>query len=256
MRNRESKKLKEFYEKNYERDSDLFEIPHTNDFMYAQVINQILPYLHPGIKILDLGCNTGILSFYMAKKGCEVLGVDLASNAIESAKINKRHHKIENVQFESIDFILDWKKEKEFDLILCNQVIEHIPRDDLFLNKIFLSLKEKGDLILFTPTSYSSLAILSKKLTGKCYHDEEVGHLRRYNRKGIQDLIKGIGFEINKVVFLDSALRDWFIIYKPLRRFNTIFSLPIVRNVFNAIDTILAKLFLFPATICIHAHKK
>ena len=198
MKNTKSKKLREFYEKNYNRDANIFEIPNDNDFMYAQIISQIRPYLHPGIKVLDLGCNTGILSLYMAKKGCEVIGVDIASNAIESAKLNKQHHNLQNVHFESLDFILDWEKERVFDLVLCSHVIEHIPSDDLFLKKIFLTLKEKGNLILITPTSYSSLAIISNKLTGNFVHDEKSGHLRRYTKKEVQNLIKSVGFIITK----------------------------------------------------------
>jgi len=57
--------------------------------MYAQVINQIRPHIRPGMEVLDIGCNNGYSSLYMAKLGCEVLGIDIADNAIESDKRNR-----------------------------------------------------------------------------------------------------------------------------------------------------------------------
>jgi 2-polyprenyl-3-methyl-5-hydroxy-6-metoxy-1,4-benzoquinol methylase len=251
----DSEKYRKFYEVEYTRDVSLATIPDNDDFMYAQVLRQLNPYLSEGLKVLDLGCNNGNLSLYMASKGCNVLGIDIAKNAIESARRSADYNRIYNVRFESMDFLLEWDKQNFFDFVLCSHVIEHIPRDDQFLNKISLSLRPKGKLLLFTPVTYSSLASMSKILTGHFKHDEEVGHIRRYTKKSIRDVIESSGFEIHKMVFLDSILRDWFILFKPLRKFNTVWGLPYIRNIFNNIDGALAECFFFPACICVHAQR-
>jgi len=133
--------------------------------------------------------------------------------------------------------------------------LSNVPRDDLILRKLFVSAKRDGTLLLITPTIYSSSYQLNKHLKGPT-HDQEVGHLRRYSRTSICSALEATGFTVKKVVYLDSILRDWYILHKQLRRGNSIWSLPLVRKAFNSCDNLLANLFLFPSAICIHAKKK
>lgn len=246
--------IKDFYEKQYARDTNIAQIPKVNDFMYAQVLSQILPYLKPGLKVLDLGCNNGNLSLFMARMGCNVLGMDLAGNAIDSARRSAEYYGITNAKFECTDFLEEWNTPEEFELVVCSHVIEHVPQDDLFLDKIFFSMQKNSNLILLTPAAYSSLAYVSKLFFGKFAHDEAVGHLRRYRKEKLIDMAKKAGFcEVN-TVFLDGILREWFILCWPLTKFIRILALPFVRKMFNTIDMISAQL-LFPSTICIHCHK-
>jgi 2-polyprenyl-3-methyl-5-hydroxy-6-metoxy-1,4-benzoquinol methylase len=253
--NDKKKELQEFYE-NYRRSQDILPIISKDHFMYSNIIKQISPHLKPGMKILDLGCNDGVLSIYMANLGCDVFGIDISNNAIECANSNRDYHRLFNAHFEAMDFISEWKDPEIFDLVLCSFVIEHVIHDDLFLEKIFYSLKNSGKLVIFCPTSYSSVFRLSKLITGKFVVDEEEGHLRRYTKESFQRLIQASGFQIDKTLFFDSLIRDWFIVYKPLRRLNQIFYLKYVRNIVNSVDNFFAKIGLFPASICIQASKK
>ncbi len=246
--------LRDFYEKNYARSTAVTAVPLDDNFMYAQVLGQVRPYLRPGLKVLDLGCNDGNLSLYMARAGCEVLGIDLARNAVDTARRSAQAHGIANARFEALDFLQDWREAQAFDFVLCSHVIEHVPQDGEFVQKIFSALKPGGRLVLLTPSQYSSLARASRFFTGRFRHDEDVGHLRRYTRASCEATVRGAGFEIDKCVFLDGMLRDWFILCRPLRVFNRIWSLPIIRTVFNAADRMSAR-FLFPAAICIHARR-
>jgi 2-polyprenyl-3-methyl-5-hydroxy-6-metoxy-1,4-benzoquinol methylase len=255
MREQTIDESQNFYEKHFPRGNDLAQIPKDDDFMYAQVIRQLRSYLHPNTEVLDLGCNNGNLSLYMALYGCNVLGIDLARNVIETARESANYYQIHNAQFEAMNFVSDWKTPKIFDFILCSHVIEHVPRDDLFLHKLFLATKPKGTLLLITPTVYSSFYILNRYLKGFVQHDQQVGHLRRYSEITICNRVKRAGFEIKKTVFLDSVLRDWFILGKRLRRFNSIWSLPFIRKAFNNCDSYMASFFLFPSAICVHAQR-
>jgi len=181
------------------------------------------------------------------------LGIDIAQNAIDAAKRSADHYGISNAQFKRIDFLQEWNELDVFDFVLCNHVVEHVPQDDLFVKKIALATKPNGRLVLMTPTVYSFMYFMTKLLTGRFAFDEEVGHLRRYTRQTISSLIEGAGFHIDKVVFLDSILREWFIICKALRHFRRIWGRRYIRTAFNSVDTLLAKLFLCPATVCVHA---
>lgn len=251
-----TKDLREFYEKQYFRDLNIAHIPKEDDFVYGQVLGELRPYLKKDLVVLDLGCNNGNLSLYMARKGCNVTGIDYARNAVEAAQHSAEHYGIHNIQFKSMDFLQDWKEPAVFDLVLCSHVIEHVPEDELFLQKISFSLKPGGTLLLFTPTVYSSFIMINKLFTGRSRHDEEVGHLRRYTKKILVERLSSAGFKRIRSVYLDSALRDWFMICIPLRVFNRIWGLPVIRTLFNFLDYVLAKLFFFPAAIGVHAKKE
>jgi len=249
------KGLQEFYEKDYERADDIADIPKHDDFMYAQVIHELQSYLRPHMDVLDLGCNNGNLSLYMALHGCHVLGIDIARNAVINAKKSASYYNIQNVRFEAMDFLSQWREREKFDLILCSHILEHVPQDDLFLRKLFFTTKKGGTLLLIVPTVYSSFYMLNKCIKGYVAFDREVGHLRRYSKTSLCNAVRTAGFEIKKTVFLDSVLRDWFILEKQLRRFNVVWGLPLVRAAFNHCDSSLARLFLFPSSVCVHAQK-
>jgi cyclopropane fatty-acyl-phospholipid synthase-like methyltransferase len=223
--------------------------------MYALVIRELRNYLHPHTEVLDLGCNNGNLSLYMALHGCNVLGIDIARNVIETARESANYYQIPNARFEAMNFVSEWEATDIFDFILCSHVIEHVPRDDLFLRKLFLATKPNGTLLLITPTVYSSFYILNRYLKGSVQRDQQVGHLRRYSENTICNSVKRAGFEIKKTVFLDSVLRDWFILGDRLKRFNSIWSRPFIRKAFNSCDSHMASFFLFPSAICVHAQR-
>jgi 2-polyprenyl-3-methyl-5-hydroxy-6-metoxy-1,4-benzoquinol methylase len=248
------KDLREFYETSYERGGAVAPLLEADDFMYGQVIGELAPYLRAGVRALDLGCNDGAMSLFMARRGCRVLGVDLAENAVATARRSAEEHRVERAEFRRIDFLREWEEEGAFDLVLCSHVIEHVPNDGAFLRKIAFSLKPGGALLLLTPTVHSIL-YSSHRWMGKALpFDAEVGHLRRYEKAGLSALARGAGLSVERVCFLDSPLRELCIIPKPLRKAQAVLSLPGVRTAFNALDRTLAR-FLFPATICLHARR-
>ena len=192
----------------------------------------------------------------MANYGCSVLGVDIARNAIELAKRSANYYGIDNATFKPISSFSELNESDEFDFVLIINVIEHIADDYLFLKKIHGSMKSGARLLLSTGSSYSSTYLANLLLTGEMKFDIEVGHLRRYTKEQIQSLLELAGFRVSKVVFSDGVLRDWFIVCKPLRIFNLVWSLPYIRRIFNGIDRFTASLFFFPGIIFVHAQKE
>jgi 2-polyprenyl-3-methyl-5-hydroxy-6-metoxy-1,4-benzoquinol methylase len=246
--------LTAFYNENYARSSKLAHIPLEDDFMYGQMLNLMRPYLAPGRRAFDLGCNNGNLSLYMARKGCDVLGVDLAENAVAVATASAAHHGIPNAEFSALDFLNNWHRDETFDVVLASHVIEHVPDDGALLNKLASILRPDGVLLLFTPIATSSLAIVSTKLTGRFAHDEQVGHLRRYQPRSLAEMVTTSGLEIERMDYLDGPLRDWSLLWKPLEPLNRLWSRRYLRTAFNVADAWLAG-FCFPSSIFIAARK-
>lgn len=248
--------FRNFYEKEYYRHPKMTEIPRDDDFMYGVILKHLRPYLKKGVKAVDVGCNNGNLSLYMATRGCDVLGIDYARNIVEAAQESAEYYQIRNIEFKSMDFVKEWDRSAEFDFVFCCNVLEHVREDRLFVEKFYQTLKPGGKLLLIIPTTYSSMYRTYKFFTGRFASDDEVGHLRRYDRRECRDIVERAGFKVDRIVYIDSVLREWFIVNKLLRPFTMIWKQPLIRRVFNFTDVFLARLFIYPSEVCIHASKK
>jgi ubiquinone/menaquinone biosynthesis C-methylase UbiE len=72
-----------------------------------------------GMKVLDLGCGDGTTAVPEAKRGAEVLGVDIARNLVEAGNRRARELGLANLKFEEGDATdLAGLQDKSFDLVV------------------------------------------------------------------------------------------------------------------------------------------
>lgn len=72
-----------------------------------------------GMKVLDLGCGDGTTAVPEAKRGADVLGVDIARNLVEAGNRRAREMGLANLTFEEGDATnLVSLKDKSFDLVV------------------------------------------------------------------------------------------------------------------------------------------
>lgn len=110
--------------------------------------------LHPGMKVLDVGCGRGEVVFYCARLGIETVGIDYSREVLEIAQRTKETHTSEEQR--RMEFICgDVKKlrtEDRFDRIFMLDLVEHL--HDWELNKLFRKSKEllkaDGQIIIHT----------------------------------------------------------------------------------------------------------
>ena len=101
-----------------------------------------------GKKILDIGCGGGILTEELYKKGALVTGIDSSHKSINIAKKHAKEQGFKiNYLNESV-FNITFKK--EFDCIICFEMIEHINSPNDLLKKIFEVSKDNSSLFLST----------------------------------------------------------------------------------------------------------
>lgn len=98
--------------------------------------------------ILDIGCGIGWLALELSKFG-KVQGLDLSEKAIEIAKLNNPEAKFEAVDFFKADLHDDF-----FDLIIAQEVIDHVFNQELFVEKVSSLLKPRGFLIITTANKF------------------------------------------------------------------------------------------------------
>jgi ubiquinone/menaquinone biosynthesis C-methylase UbiE len=72
-----------------------------------------------GMKVLDLGCGDGTTAVPEAKRGADVLGVDIARNLVEAGNRRAREYGLANLRFEEGDATdLTALKDRSFDLVV------------------------------------------------------------------------------------------------------------------------------------------
>ncbi len=114
-------------------------------------LGQIFNFLGaPPAKILDLGCGTGWTSEFLAKRGFNVIGQDLAKEAIDLANQRTGKYPLAALNFICSDYeSLDFKE--EFDFAIFYDSLHHAENEFQALQKAYNSLKKGGKLITSEP---------------------------------------------------------------------------------------------------------
>ncbi len=75
--------------------------------------------VRPGLKVLDLGCGDGTTALPAARRGADVLGVDIARNLVEAGNRRAREHGLANLRFQEGDACnLSELADDTFDLVV------------------------------------------------------------------------------------------------------------------------------------------
>ena len=98
----------------------------------------------PKLKILEVGCGNGYLSYSLNFLGHSVIGIDISKEAIKLATSQFGNY------FVASD-LKDYKTDVKFDLIISTEVIEHIQNPNKFISHCVNLLKDTGKILLTTP---------------------------------------------------------------------------------------------------------
>jgi len=81
-----------------------------------------------GLKALDVGCGGGILADSMARKGADVLGIDLSTKALRVAQLHALEAQTAHVAYQEISAeALAAAQPGQFDVVTCMEMLEHVP---------------------------------------------------------------------------------------------------------------------------------
>lgn len=203
-------------------------------------LKKILKEINPR-RILELGCGEGSLGERIKiLTSAQVYGVDYSQSGVELAKekgiIAKKADLNKGIPFES----------NSFDLLISDQLIEHILNTDFFLEECSRVLKKRGYLITITPNLsywlnrvtfifglYPLFLEVSTKnktfgqgLLKKIMKEEEaMGHIRVFNLPALEDILKSEKFIVENKVGIPLSFNMPFFIKVFYDFFDNLFAL-------------------------------
>lgn len=126
----------------------------TRDFRSSlQRMNEALASfgaIQSGERVLDAGCGVGGSSIFLARElGCQVTGISLSEQQVESARKNAAVKGVElSTRFEKADFRSTPFEDASFDVVWALESAVYDPAKHDFLQEAFRLLKPGGRLIL------------------------------------------------------------------------------------------------------------
>lgn len=113
-----------------------------------------------GLQVVDIGCGGGILSEAMARKGAQVLGVDLASKSLRVAQLHALEAQTPRVAYREIGAEdLAAELPGQFDVVTCMEMLEHVP-DPQSVVRACAALVKPGGWVFFSTINRNPKAFL------------------------------------------------------------------------------------------------
>jgi len=139
-----------------------FDLESESFFKLANLkFKELLGYVK-GKKILDVGCGRGSLSFYLAEKGANVIGIDLSKNFIDICEQVATELKLD-IEFKVMNAQIPEFDDNTFDIITGSRVIHHLPDIETFLTASKRLLKKKGYIVFIEPLKKNIIVELNRK---------------------------------------------------------------------------------------------
>lgn len=159
--------------------------------------------------VLDVGCSHGAFIFELARRGYSVVGIDVNRESIEVGQKIQKHLGLKNVFFYHMDILSNHFPEKQFDVIMTFETLEHIREDPKAIYEFNRLLKDNGILIVSVP--YAENVEEYQEPVGACRAKDGAyvcigeggSHYRNgYNLKKMKSLLERNGFVITDWEYL------------------------------------------------------
>ena len=143
-------------------------------------------------RVLDVGCGEGRFAAELARRGFDVVGVDVAEEPLRRARAREPALELLIVPAEGRWPLAD----ASFDVVWAGETIEHVADTVGWLSEVHRVLRAGGRLLLSTP-AHGRLRMLALALSGTRFDrhfDPRADHLRFYSSRTLARLLADLGF--------------------------------------------------------------
>lgn len=185
------------------------------------IIGTLKTKLPTGAVVLDVGCGNGVISRGLGAQGFNVYGIDVSDRAIQKAN---ELNNFPNVKFDVLSAEQLVAKGKEYNAIICSEVLEHLHKPGDLLQVLYQSLSDDGVLIVTVPNGMGPREVFVTKpvislqkennwiwkliakiksmlgYTGTTLQSDasDLTHIQFFTRKSLADLAQKSNFTITK----------------------------------------------------------
>lgn len=131
----------------------MYKICYSEAFTWYKLRKMVYEYFveeaKKGMKVLEIGCGDGtniwmFNDLFYGAKALEFYGVDISPKAIKAAEDYKEKIELRNCFFtvgvaERLGY-----KDNSFDIVVCTEVLEHLPNPNEALKEVYTVLKQGG----------------------------------------------------------------------------------------------------------------
>ncbi len=160
--------------------------------------------IKPGMKILDLGCGSGYLTFALAKENpnVSVTGLDIVTDTLMSNKDKATKEGLTNLEFISYDGTVFPFEDKAFDLVVTRYALHHFPEIDKSMQEVARVIKPGGKFFLSDPRPNECD---TTRFVDDYMQLKKDGHIKFYTKDDWNTICGKCGFKLKK--FFDSKIR-------------------------------------------------
>jgi SAM-dependent methyltransferase len=152
----------------------------------------------PGHTVIDVGCGDGGFSGFCARQGAEVLFIDR-----DQARLTRTEARIKALPARAYRAILSDcdpipLEDGTGDLMICTEVLEHVPDPVKFLHEVIRVAKPGAKLVITVPDARSEQLVST---TAPPQYFEEPNHIRVFTSEAFDKLVLDAGLEIESKHF-------------------------------------------------------
>jgi 2-polyprenyl-3-methyl-5-hydroxy-6-metoxy-1,4-benzoquinol methylase len=197
--------LKAYYEERYYQDEIRTHRPSYSDaeLLYrhnkcaqkALLVNRLWGNNKPETpRLLDIGAGEGFVMNYFSNVGYEVHGIDFSDHGCR----NHHPHLLNALRTGDIEEVVEQMmfNDLRFDLIILDNVLEHLLDAAAVLKNVSRLLSAKGLLIVEVPNDFSFVQnhLLSQKKIAQPFWVASPDHISYFNAEGLNQLLSHCGF--------------------------------------------------------------
>ncbi|MDW7681977.1 MAG: methyltransferase domain-containing protein [bacterium] len=125
---------------------------HHRGELVFKILNRFISL--PGMTVLDIGCGNGATASVLARQGAQVTALEIIPEPLPN--ISQQRIKFINGGFDGFQF-----NQNQFDVIILQDVLEHLPDPARSINKMSALLSRGGHLYFSTPNRFSFFNLIS-----------------------------------------------------------------------------------------------